>query len=308
MNVSLYRYWLFVMVLITMSSCFKFRVSDTKAYQLFGQNQTNFHISRYKMGDSTMRYLEIANDTLPTVVFIHGGLGTALTFKKYLKDTLLQKKYAMIAVDRYGHGYSDFGHTETNVRRQAEMIIPILKKLNLDKKTPTILVGYSFGGTIAARIAMDCPDCVDELILAAPAIDPQNEKKFWFNKPMDWWGFKWFLPQNFIIANDEKLAHASECAKMMPFWGKIVVPTVYIHGKNDGIVPFANYRFARKMLKNESTQYIVKDTLPHVFVEENTMVLRNVILDVDVKSKSFFSKKERQIEQKGNVKMGFDKE
>ena len=124
----------------------------------------------------------------------------------------------MIAVDRYGHGYSDFGNTETSVKRQAAMIFPILQRLRRESYKPIILVGYSYGGTVASRLAMDYPQLIDNLVLSAPAIDPNNEKRFWFNKPLNCWAIKWAMPQNFIIANDEKKAHANECLKMQPDW------------------------------------------------------------------------------------------
>jgi pimeloyl-ACP methyl ester carboxylesterase len=260
------------------TACFRFRISDKSAFALLGKD-SSFQIHRIKTeGGRTMRYLEIGADARPVLIFLHGGLGTASGFIAYMQDTLLNKKYKIIVPDRYGHGYSDFGRTEVSVEKQVAYLLPILKKARYSGNL-TILVGHSYGGTIAARIAMDYPELVDALVLSAPAIDPDNEKRFWFNRPLDWWAIKWLMPQNFIIANDEKLAHAEECRKMLPYWHKIKIPTVYIHGKDDSVVPFVNAAFAKRHLTNAPVQYILKDSLPHIFFMRQPEILRGVILE-----------------------------
>lgn len=277
-------YLLSFFVVLTISSCFRLRISDKEAFKLYGKLPYDFQIHRYKIGGNrSMRYLEIGRDSQPVIVFLHGALATASGFKAYLSDTALLNHYKMIVPDRYGHGYSDFGKTEVSIDKQVDYLLPILKKARY-VGTKTILVGHSYGGTIAARLAMDYPQLIDNLVLSAPAIDPNNEKRFWFNKPLDWWAIKWAMPQNFIIANDEKLAHAAECLKMLPDWYKITTPTVYIHGKNDDVVPFVNIEFAKKHLVNAPVEYIVeyivKDSLPHIFFMKQPEILRGIILGI----------------------------
>ena len=270
----------FIILIFSISSCFRLRISDKEAFKLYGNLPYDFQIHRYKIGGNhTIRYLEIGRDMQPVVVFLHGGLGTGAGFKPYLSDTTLLNHFKIIVPDRYGHGYSDFGKTEVSVQKQADYLVPILKQARYEG-TKTILVGHSYGGTIAARLAMDHPDLIDHLVLSAPAIDPKNEKRFWFNKPLDCWAIKWAMPQNFIIANDEKLAHANECLKMESDWYKITTPTVYLHGKNDDVVPFVNIEFAKKHLVNAPVNYIVKDSLPHIFFMKQPQILRGIILDI----------------------------
>jgi pimeloyl-ACP methyl ester carboxylesterase len=262
------------------SACFRFRMSDKAAVKMYGKLSPSLQINRYISGDRTLRSLEIGSDSLPIVLFIHGGLGTAWGFHNYLKDSALLKHFKMIAIDRPGHGYSDFGKTVVSVEKQAQLMLPLLRKMKASGQK-IILVGHSFGGTLAARIAMDYPDIADVLILSSPAIDPDNEKKFWFNKPLDFWAIKWMMPQNFIMANDEKIAHANECRQMLPFWSKIHVPTIYIHGRNDTVVPFANADFAKKQLTNApAVKFILKDDLPHIYYVENIEIIRNELLEL----------------------------
>jgi pimeloyl-ACP methyl ester carboxylesterase len=272
------RFLLFILLFCTtFTACFRFRMSDKEAIKTYGKLGHQFEINRYISGNRTLRSLEIGNDSLPIVLFIHGGVGTSLGYRNYLKDSVLLKHFKMIAIDRPGHGYSDFGKTIVSVEKQAQLMLPLLRKMKASGRK-IILVGHSFGGTIAARIAMDYPDIADALVLSSPAIDPV-EKLFWFNKPLDFWAIKWMIPQNFIIANDEKIAHGNECHQMLPFWSKIHVPTIYIHGQNDTVVPFSNSEFAKKQLTNTpSVKYILKDDLPHIYYVENIEIIKNELL------------------------------
>ncbi len=263
----------------TFTACFRFRMSDKEAIKTYGKLSSTFQINRYITGDRTVRSLEIGSDSLPIVLFIHGGLGTAWGFREYLRDTTLLKHFKMIAIDRPGHGYSDFGKTTVSLEKQAQLMLPLLKKMKASGQK-IVLVGHSFGGTLAARIAMDYPDIADVLVLSSPAIDC-NEKLFWFNKPLNFWAIKWMMPQNFIIANDEKLCHGNECRQMLPFWSKIHVPTIYIHGRNDTVVPFSNSEFAKKQLTNTpSVKYILKDTLPHIYYVKDIDIIKNELLEL----------------------------
>jgi pimeloyl-ACP methyl ester carboxylesterase len=264
----------------TFTGCFRFRMSDKDAIKNYGKLNQNFQINRYITGNRTVRSLEIGQDTLPIVLFIHGGLGTAWGYRNYLKDSTLLKHFKMIAIDRPGHGYSDFGKTVVSVAKQAELVLPILKKMKASGQK-IIIVGHSFGGTLAARIVMDYPDIADALLLSSPAIDPDNDKLFWFNKPLNFWAIKWMMPQNFIIANDEKICHGDECRQMLPFWSKIHIPTIYIHGRNDKVVPFINSEFAKKHLTNTpSVKYILKDSLPHIYYAKDIDIIKNELLEL----------------------------
>ncbi len=262
------------------SACFRFRISDKSAIKKYGKLSSNFQINRYISGDRTLRSLEIGSDSLPIVLFIHGGVGTAWGFHNYLKDSALLKRFKMIAVDRPGHGYSDFGKTVVSVEKQAQLMRPLLQKMKASGQK-IVIVGHSYGGTLAARIAMDFPEIADILLISAPAIDPESEKKYGFTKPLNFWAIKWMMPQNFITANDENIAHRNECIKMLPLWSKIHVPTIYIHGRNDKIIAFSNADFAKKQLTNTpSVKFVLKDDLQHLYYIENIDVIKNELLEL----------------------------
>jgi pimeloyl-ACP methyl ester carboxylesterase len=164
-------------------------------------------------------------------------------------DSALKNKFRIYAVDRPGYGYSGFGDPEPSIRKQSEMIRPILDSLN-KAKHPVIIIGGSYGASIACRLAMDHPELIDGLVLTGPSLGPGREKYFWFTHIIEHWSIRWFIPRLFRSANTEKVHHKKELEKMLPYWRNIRVPVVYLQGEKDNIVDTSNASFARKYLVN----------------------------------------------------------
>ena len=252
------------------------RVSDAKIQEYFTKKSSQVAIKRYKVGKRTIRYIETGADTLPLVLFVHGAPGGLDAFQSYLVDSALVGKVHLVSVDRPGYGYSNYGKSVPSIKKQAELIQPILKTNK--SGYPAILVGHSYGGPIIAQMAMDFPKQVGALVLAAPAIDPANEKIFFISYPTDWFLFRLFIPRGFKVANDEKLSHVMELEKMYDGWAKLRLPITYIHGKSDIVVPFANTAFAKKMLKNAQVTYVIDKKMNHFVPWSHPQYIRDAIL------------------------------
>ncbi len=258
------------------SSCFTFRMSEKEIYKHFENTSLQPELKRYKALGREINYVEVGDDTTQMVLFVHGAPGSLSAFISFLSDSTLAAKARLISTDRPGYGYSGFGKSEISVEKQAAMLLPILKS-NQSDKLP-ILVGHSYGGTVIARIAMDYPEYVGALVMAAPAIDPESEKFFWVNKPANWWGIRWMVPRSMRVANDEKLSHVKQLKLMLPYWQEITAPTTIIHGKTDGLVPFANAAFGKNMLKNAPVDMVVKKDMGHLIPWENPGLIREAVL------------------------------
>ena len=230
----------------------------------------------YQVDGQTIRYAEIGDETLPLVIFVHGAPGELGNYQAFLADSSLYTKAHLISVDRAGYGYSGFGKSVPSIEEQAKYIQPLLAK-NKSTKKP-ILVGHSYGGPIIARMAMDFPEEVGSLILAAPALDPEQEKIFWVNKPVSWLAFRWLVPRVFRVANDEKMAHAEELKLMLPYWKNIKVPVTYIHGEADGLVPYGNTDFAKKVLTNAPLDLILEKDMGHLIPWKRPELIHDAVL------------------------------
>ena len=125
-------------------------------------------------------------------------------------------KYQIVAPDRAG--YNKSGEKETSIEQQAILLKCLLKLHNYQKVS---LVGRSYGAAIAAKLTADNADLVEQLILVAPACDPQKERFWWFSKPVNSKFARFFLPNYVNCASDEKFSHRTELTKLLPDWQKI---------------------------------------------------------------------------------------
>ncbi len=204
-------------------------------------------VTSYEFKQQRINYTHIGDTTLPLVVLVHGSPGSSSAYLDYMQDSLLLQKTQLVAVDRPGFGYSDFGKAEYVLEKQAGVFLPILEKYHTGK---TILVGHSFGGPVIARMAMDFPDLVDGLVIVAGSIDPDLEPKEWWRKPLNWRILRWILPKALRVCNQEILPLEYELREMLPLWAKITAPVTVIQGEKDNLVPKGNADFAKKMLVN----------------------------------------------------------
>jgi len=208
----------------------------------------------YQVNGREVFYATIGADTLPMVLFIHGAPGSWTNYIKYFSDSTLLSKAHLVAVDRPGYGNSGVGKAVTSIDEQAQMIAPLLK-LNKSGQG-AVLLGHSFGGPIVLQISADYPSDVKGAVLLAPAIDPDNEKMFWVNKPADWKIVKALMPKPMLTAQVEKMSHADELRKVDTSWSRVSAHTVYMYGDKDRLVPPVNVEFAKKRLTNAKLEVI----------------------------------------------------
>jgi pimeloyl-ACP methyl ester carboxylesterase len=240
---------LFIIACFIFDHYVQFRKSDKELKQIFAERKINASIHYYNTHGRTMRYVSVGNDSLPTLLLLHGSPGSMSYYSGRYDDSTIQKTFKVYAVDRPGYGYSGFGDPEPSIQTQAEMIRPILDSLH-KARHPIIIAGGSYGSSVACRLAMDHPELVDGLVLTGPAIGPGREIYFWFTPIIEHWSVRWFIPRLFKSANTEKVHHKKELEKMLPYWKNIRVPVAYLQGEKDDIVDTSNAGFARQQMIN----------------------------------------------------------
>src|SRR4051812_30515200 len=148
------------LIIFLIAACFlfdhymQFRKNDEELNKIFSQQHIPATIHYYTSHGRTIRYVSVGNDSLPTLLMIHGSPGSMSRYTVRFNDDTLLRNFKMYAVDRPGYGYSGFGDPEPSIQKQSEMIRLILDSLN-KAKHPIIIVGSSYGAPIACRIAMD---------------------------------------------------------------------------------------------------------------------------------------------------------
>ena len=182
-------------------------------------------------------------------------------------------------MDRPGYGYSGFGETVTSIAKQAEMLAPVLKKYRA-KHQSILLVGSSYGGPVAAKLAMDYPDLLDGLLFNSAAVAPGEEKTYFITYPTTHWLIEWMMPTTLRVANHEKLAHRSELLKIAPDWDKITHPCTVLHGVVDDLVYVENaYFMERKLVNSADLNMVVLPDKEHGMVFSEPDLVRDVMLE-----------------------------
>ena len=100
----------------------------------------------------------------PTVVLIHGASGN---LRDWTLDVLpaMAENHDVIAFDRPGHGLSGWpGQQATHLSEQARLLRFALAELGV---TRAIVVGHSYGGSVALAWALDAPESVRGLLLVS---------------------------------------------------------------------------------------------------------------------------------------------
>jgi uncharacterized protein len=271
---------LFIIACLVLDHYVQFRKSDAALSQTFSERNLDAKIQYYETQGRKMRYISSGADSLPVLLMLHGSPGSISYYSRRMADSALKNKFRIYAVDRPGYGYSGFGDPEPSIQNQSEMIRPILDSLNKTKH-PVIIVGGSYGASIACRLTMDHPDLVDGLVLTGPSLGPGREKYFWFTHIIEHWSIRWFIPRLFRSANTEKVHHKKELEKMLPLWKNITVPVIYLQGEHDDIVDTSNASFAREHLVNSPSLEIrwMKGRF-HRLAQFEWPAIRQAILDV----------------------------
>ena len=240
---------LFIIACLVFDHYVQFRKSDDELIQIFHERNIDASIGYYDAGGRKLRYVTVGPDSLPTLLLLHGSPGSMSYYSGRYDDSIIRKTFRVLAVDRPGYGYSGFGDPEPSIRKQAEMIRPLLDSLHSVSR-PLIIAAGSYGASIACRLAMDHPGLVDGLVLTGPSLGPGLERYFWFTSIIEHWSIRWFIPRIFKSANTEKVHHRRELEQMLPYWKNIKIPVAYVQGEHDDIVDTANAGFARRQLVN----------------------------------------------------------
>lgn len=113
----------------------------------------------------------------PTVVCIHGlGLDNLASFYFTLAVPAVEAGARVILYDLRGHGLSEMPETGYSTRDNVEDLCALLDAL--DVPGPVYLVGNSYGGIVAARMAVEAPERVAGLLLIEASAGP--EAATWF--------------------------------------------------------------------------------------------------------------------------------
>lgn len=202
-----------------------------------------------------------------TLVLVHGLASNAGFWRYNIAE--LAKSHRVIAIDLPGYGRSSKGDYPYGISYYASQVHALILELELEN---VVLVGHSMGGQIAIRYALDYPDGLDALVLAAPAgIEPfdrgagdwlrsvitidgvmktqedairRNLAGNFYRYNSKW---EWMVEERARMAKaDEMKEFAYAVTKSVDgmldepttrFLSDISSPTLIVHGRYDGLIP-----------------------------------------------------------------------
>ncbi|MGJ8564783.1 MAG: alpha/beta hydrolase [Alphaproteobacteria bacterium] len=103
------------------------------------------------------------------VLFAHGfSIGKDLRPIRTISKALVDDGYGMMRFDFTGLGESGGKFEDTNFSSNCRDILNAANYLRHYHKAPCILIGHSFGGTAALKVASDIPECSAVATIGSP--------------------------------------------------------------------------------------------------------------------------------------------
>jgi pimeloyl-ACP methyl ester carboxylesterase len=267
---------LLISYFVMCQSCMMMRTSVIETKAFFGKTMTSYIDSTMMIAGNPIHYIKTGNENNPTLFFIHGSPGSWDAFKEYLNDSLLLKKYRMVAIDRPGFGFSDFGKAE-DLQTQSEWITTFIKRI--DNKKPMVLIGHSLGGPVVAKLATEHPDWYQHLVILSGSVDPSAETPEKWRSVLKLVPLRYLIPGALRPSNDELWYFKRDLAAMKPELKKITSDVTIIHGTKDRLVPFSNVAFMEKEFVNAKTIHVMAiENADHFIPWENYEEIMDVLL------------------------------
>ncbi|MBK6769647.1 MAG: alpha/beta fold hydrolase [Ardenticatenales bacterium] len=216
----------------------------------------------------SISYFESGDPAMGRVIYVHGTPGDANNWSAYVKDPV--DGMQSITYDRPGFGQTAPSTAMPSLADQARALGALLAMPG----PRAVLVGHSLGGPIVAQAALDFPDRVAGLVMAAGSLDPGLERWAWYNRAADFPPIRMLLPLSLTNSNAEIRPLKDELTALGTRLGRLTAPTILIHSRDDSLVPFANVAYMQRMFPSA----MLKDV--RTFDDKDHFVIWNAAEDV----------------------------
>ncbi|MEI9954923.1 MAG: alpha/beta hydrolase [Ferruginibacter sp.] len=192
------------------------------------------------------------------VLFIHGSPGSSIQFlltdipQRLINET----NCSVVIIDRNGYGYSEFGLTDNiSILASAESISKVIG--NFKDVERISIIGYSYGGPIAAALALLLENKTTSLVLISASVKPSAEKIFWFSKIISHKYICKMIPKIWLVANIEKLNHENYLKEFEGNWAAIKPKIICLHGNKDKLILVENTDYVKENAINSKEIIII---------------------------------------------------
>lgn len=187
------------------------------------------------------------------VIFIHGSPGLGEEWIRWLSEVPQGRLY--LAPDRPGYGGSGDASLP-ELQQQADALLPLL---GLPPQPPVVLVGYSYGGPMALRLAADHPDRVAGLLLIGAAADPGLEEIHPLQEVAAMEFFERMLPTELANSNAELMSLRGGLEQLAGDLEALHLPVTIVQGTSDNLVPPSNADYLRARLPDAPASILIEE-------------------------------------------------
>lgn len=193
-------------------------------------------------GAPSLSWLEIGDPSGRKVVFVHGTPGAADDWSALLHARAPGQH--RLAVDRPGFGGSRTDKPVVSLSEQARAVAALVESVG----SPGVIVGSSYGGPVALRLAVDRPELVAGLLIVGGAADPGRERVYPLQNVAAKAPASAMLPKALVHSNAELLALRRELELLTIDLAQIRTPVTILHGLDDTLVPAGNAHYLAQRL------------------------------------------------------------
>ena len=187
--------------------------------------------------------------TGPLVILAHGWAGAEQQFDA-LADALVARGFRVATFSAIGHGASS-GRFSSMVEFRDS-----LRAVASHFGEPHAIVGHSLGGA-ASALAVSEGLRTQRLVLIAPSAHPRRYLNLFF----DWFDFPNALRERVVQHFEKTLGFAWSRLDVEAFGPQIDVPTLIIHDRDDGEVPWEEGAAAARFIRG--AELVTVETLGH---------------------------------------------
>lgn len=248
-------------------------------------------MSEIIINGNKINYLSIGEG--PSALLILHGWGSNSERWELVAEIISQKGFKVIVPDLPGFGKSDVLNAPWNLNKYVNFVEEFVKEMNFEE---FYLLGHSFGGALASKIAVKHVQDVKKMFLVSAAcIRKKTTKKSFFAKISKIIKIFYFLPYynlfrkavyKFIIRKSDYLyvdgimketylnMVSEDLSLHLSF---IKTPTVIIWGDKDEATPIENGYFIAKQIKN--SKFIVIPGAGHDLNKKQPEILAEKVLN-----------------------------
>jgi pimeloyl-ACP methyl ester carboxylesterase len=122
------------------------------------------HLHRIEIDGTPVNYVDIGEGELEPIVFVHGLGGQWQNFLENIPRAAQERR--VIALDLPGFGSTPAPRDKITIPEYGRCVDALCEKLSLGRVD---MVGNSMGGYVAAEVAIQFPERIDQLILVSAA-------------------------------------------------------------------------------------------------------------------------------------------